>query len=104
MDKDLLKQAVNKGTVEWSAHALKTMFERDISRQAVKHIVCTGEVIESYLQDRPFPSFLLLGFWQKMPLHAVIAYDMRGKRLYVITAYVPDEEHFESDWKIRRVK
>lgn len=25
-------------------------------------------------------------------------------RLYIITAYVPDERHFQSDWKVRRIK
>jgi len=104
MNKDLLKQAVEKKSINWSAHALRTMFERDISRQAVKNIICTGEIIESYPHDRPFPSFLLLGFWRNLPLHAVVAYDTSGKWLYVITAYVPDEKHFESGWKIRRVK
>lgn len=104
MDQAKWIAAVEKGAVEWSAHALKIMFERDISRKAVKHIVRTGEVIEAYPEDKPFPSFLILGYWQDKPLHAVIAYDMSDKWLYVITAYEPDEEHFESNWKIRRAK
>lgn len=97
-------KAAEEGAVEWSAHALKSMFERDISREAVKHVIRTGEVIEEYPEDRPFPSILILGFWQEKPLHAVTAYDTAGSRLYIITAYVPDERHFESDWKVRRIK
>jgi len=96
--------AVEAGAVEWSAHALKTMFERDISRDAVKHIICAGEVIEAYPDDKPFPSNLILGFWRKKPLHAVIAYDAAGRKLYIVTAYKPDEKHFEPDWKARRIK
>ncbi len=99
-----LRKAVEEGSLEWSLHALKTMFERDISREAVKWIIRTGEVIESYPEDKPFPSALLLGFWKEMPLHAVVAYDARNECLFVITAYVPDEKHFESGWKMRRVK
>lgn len=95
---------VEKGAVEWSAHSLRTMFERDISRQAVKHVLCTGEVIESYPDDEPYPSALVLGFWEDKPLHVVAAFDAQGKRLYVITAYGPDEKHFEPDWKTRRVR
>ena len=97
-------KAVEEGAVEWSAHALKTMFERDISREAVKHVIRTGEVIETYQEDRPFPSTLILGFWKNKPLHAVTAYDTAGSRLYIITAYVPDERHFQPDWKVRRIK
>lgn len=97
-------KSVDEGNVEWSMHALKTMFERDISREAVKHIVRTGEIIESYPEDKPFPSALILGFWKNKPLHAVTAYEPAGEKLYIITAYEPDEEHFGPGWKVRRIK
>ena len=96
--------AIDEGAIEWSVHALKTMFERDISREAVKHIIRTGEVIEAYPEDKPYPSQLILGFWLNKPLHAVTAYNTSGKKLYIITAYEPDEKHFEAGWKVRRTK
>jgi len=37
-----------------------------------------------------------------MILHVVIAYDAASQKIYVITAYWPDEEHFESGFKTRR--
>jgi len=52
------------------------MLEKGISRASVKHIICTGEMIENYPDDKPFPSGLFYGIWQNQPLHAVIAYDL----------------------------
>jgi len=37
-----------------------------------------------------------------MILQVVIAYDAASQKIYVITAYWPDEEHFESGFKTRR--
>jgi hypothetical protein len=39
--------AVQEKQVEWSAHALRRMLERGISREAVLHTLCNGELIES---------------------------------------------------------
>jgi hypothetical protein len=93
---------VKQGNVEWSAHALEKIFERGISREAIKHIICHGEIIESYLNDKPFPSVLLLGVWDNKPLHSVIALDDNTQRIFVITAYYPDTKYFQLDFKTRR--
>jgi len=68
------------------------MLEKGISRGSVKHIICTGEMIENYPDDKPFPSGLLYGIWQNQPLHAVIASDLTEQKIFLITAYWPDEE------------
>jgi hypothetical protein len=51
------------------------MLEQGISRAAVKNIISTGELIEDYPYDTPFPSGLFFGIWQNQPLHVVISYD-----------------------------
>jgi hypothetical protein len=104
MDQSEWINIVERGAIEWSAHSLRIMFERDISRPADKHILCNGEIIESYPDTKPYPSALLLGFWQDKPLHVVAAFNTQAKLLYVITAYEPDDKHFEPDWKVRRVR
>jgi len=38
------------------------------------------------------------------PLHVVAAFDSLTGRCFVITAYKPDLEYFESDYKARRQK
>lgn len=96
--------AVKQRGVEWSAHALRRMLERGISREAVLHVLCNGEIIESYPDDRPFPSALLFGIWVNKALHAVVAYNPAERKVFIISAYHPDAEHFEHDFKTRKKK
>jgi len=78
------------------------MLEKGISRASVKYIITNGEMIESYPDDKLFPSGLFHGTWEDMALHVVIAYDATSPKIFIITAYWPDEEHFESDFMTRR--
>ena len=96
--------AVQKERIEWSTHSFRRMLERGISREGVKWVICNGEIIEKYPEDEPFPSALFFGMWQNQPLHAVVAHDASTQKLFVVTVYWPDEEHFESNFKIRRKK
>ncbi len=84
----------------WQKHALQRMMERGISRKAVKFAIENGMVIEKYEDDKPFPSFLVACIKQPKPLHVVISVD--AKKLYVITAYYPDSNHFEDDFITRK--
>jgi hypothetical protein len=104
MNNYLLKRLVLKNRIEWSVHALKRMFERGISRESVKNIVSKGEMIESYPDDKPFPSGLYHGVWKDKPLHVVIANDIETEMIFVITAYWPNEDHFEGTLRTRRVQ
>ena len=63
--------------------------------------IVKGQVIEPYLTDRPLPNCLLLHMGEQ-PLHVVAAVDVEAGIGYVITAYRPDLEHFEADYKTRR--
>lgn len=95
---------VYQGNIEWSKHSLRRMLEQGISRAAVKHVICKGELIENDPGDTPFPSGLFFGMWQNQPLHAVVAYDTVNQIAFLITAYRPDKVHFEADFKTRRKK
>ena len=61
----------------------------------------SGEVIEVYPEDRPYPSCLMLQA-ESEPLHVVAAVDALAEVCHIITAYRPDLEHFEPDWKTRK--
>jgi len=104
MDREKLRTALENGYVEWQRHALERMFERGISRRDVKEVLKNGEIIEDYPDDKPYPSALFLGWINDEPLHVVIALDSLSGWCFVITAYKPDLEHFESDYKTRRQK
>ena len=36
------------------------------------------------------------------PMHVVASFDEDNMMIYIITAYIPDNEHFKDDFKTRR--
>ena len=86
----------------FSRHAITRMFERSISRHEVQEVLQTGETVEDYPNDKPFPSCLMLGFIENRPLHVVVAVEDSTKTCYIITAYDPDPLLWESDFRTRR--
>ncbi len=99
-----LRQALRADNIEWEKHVLERLVSRSISRHAVLQILGSGECIEDYPDDYPFPSALFLGWHQDKPLHVVAALDEAVPELFIITTYEPDLEHFEADFKTRRKK
>jgi len=97
-----LKESIKNHSIYWQKHALQRMMERDISRQEVLKAIESGIIIESYSDDYPFPSVLIAYIVDGKPLHAVVAYDDIKSETYVITAYIPDEKHFENDLITRK--
>ena len=102
MDRNQIKNSIQKGRLRWQRHALQRMMERGISRSDVKHILLQGEIIEHYPDDHPLPSALFLGFVNDKPLHVVAAIDSETNWCYIITAYRPDTATFENDFKTRK--
>lgn len=102
MNREKLRIAIENSCIEWEKHALERMMERGISRETIKKVLLSGEVIEDYPGDKPFPSALFLGWIEDEPFHVVSALDVVNGFCCVITAYRPDLEHFESDCKTRR--
>ena len=102
MDLDAMREAVREGRVRWHAHVLERMLARSILTSDVRHVLLTGDAIEDYADDHPFASVLLMAFCADRPLHAVVAYSPESGYAYVVTAYEPDTEHFEPDFRTRR--
>jgi hypothetical protein len=85
----------------YRVHAVERMFQRDIEEISVEHVVINGEIIERYTDDKPYASYLSLGFVDEMPLHVVYAKD-EEENFIVITVYVPSDEKWENDMRTRR--
>ena len=103
-DVKALRKAIHKGNLEWRNHALQRLAERGISRKKVLSVLFSGERIEDYPDDKSYPSALFLGFVSGAPLHVVAAFDDANDFAYIVTAYEPSLEFFESDYKTRRIK
>jgi hypothetical protein len=102
LDQQLLRQAVREHRIEWRKHALQKLAERGLPLDAVREALVTGERIQDYAEDRPFPSALFLGYIQGRPLHVVASYDEASQKAFVITAYEPSMGVFESDYRTRK--
>ena len=87
-------------TFVYREHAIQRMFERDIFEIDVENTVKNGEIIEEYIDDKPYPSFLVLGLKGK-PLHVVFAKNHGENEIIIITAYYPDKEKWSDDYKRR---
>ncbi len=83
-------------------HAIQRMLERGIDVEDVHYVLETGEVIEDYPDDKPYPSRLVLGRQRSRLLHVVAADDPKGDEVIVITVYEPNAAQWESDFRRRR--
>lgn len=101
-DKTLFIQALADGNIIWRKHTLEKMMTRGISRTEILEVLETGEVIQRYDYDKPFPSALILGFPSARPLHVVVSFDKESHLVFVITAYEPDIDIFEPDFKTKK--
>ncbi len=78
-------------------HALQRMFERRITAEDVEAVLESGETVEEYPGDQPYPSRLMLGWLRSRPLHVVVAENIEENEFIVITAYEPDPALWEAD-------
>ena len=58
----------------YGAHALQCMLERQIERSVVESVIQSGTTIESYPEDTPRPSRLVLGRDRDRSAHVGVVY------------------------------
>jgi hypothetical protein len=86
---------------DFSEHALVRIFNRGLTIQGVKSVISNGEIIAHYPTDKPYPSFLMLGYLAGEPLHVVVAQNEIDDNCIVITAYCPNPEIWNDDFKTK---
>lgn len=97
---ELRKLCVPKN-IRITLHAAKRLEQRGIFLKDVISCIMNGEIIEQYPDDYPYPSCLIFG-WNidGKILHVVIGH--HESELFLITAYFPNTEKWESDFKTRK--
>ncbi|MHC1625797.1 MAG: DUF4258 domain-containing protein [Methanoculleaceae archaeon] len=90
--KEEIIRRVDRDSVIVSHHVRVGMFERNISTDDLFSAIRAGEIVESYPEDEPCPSLLMLGFIRDHAYHVVPG--ICDDHLRAITAYMPDDE----DW------
>ena len=88
--------------VIYQRHAVEHMAQRGVSEEDVMHVLLTGETIQFYADDTPFPSELILGWREGRPLHVVVATDTTQRRKIVITVYEPHPGQWEADFRRKK--
>ena len=83
-------------------HAIQRMFERKISPEDVRSVVESGETIQKYPDDTPYPSRLILGWKQQRPIHVVVADNEADDEKIIVTVYEPDPSQWADDFKRRK--
>lgn len=87
--------------ITYRLHAVKRMFERKIGAEEVRYVLETGEVIEEYSDDTPYPSRLILGCYKGRVIHVVAANNRLDEQIIVITVYEPDPSEWDLECRKR---
>lgn len=101
IDIKTLKQMNRPEKIALTKHARERLAERNITVDDVVKGIETGEIIKQYEDDKPLPSCLILGFSvNNKYIHIVLSND--EEYIYLITAYYPNPEQWEDDFKTRK--
>lgn len=82
-------------------YARERIAERGIHMDDIVSAISNGDIIKEYMYDKPLPSCLVLGkAVNGMALHMVLS--KNEECIFLITAYFPDAEQWEADFKTRK--
>lgn len=98
---DTLRGLCKDETISMSQHAYNRCRERGIKYADLKAAILSGEIIEQYPDDYPYPSCLTLGAALNGQYIHVVCGTGAG-RLWLITAYYPNPDKWMDDFKTRR--
>ncbi len=98
---DILHKLCKDETILMTQHVYNRCREREIKYEDIKNAVLYGEIIEQYPDDYPYPSCLTLGTAVNGRYIHVVCGIGEG-RLWIITAYDPNPEKWESNLKTRK--
>lgn len=89
------------GKIIFRTHSIIRMFQRRVDEKDVRTVLETGEIIEAYPDDTPYPSRLMLGWLGSRPLHVVAAENIAANETIVITVYEPEQNKWSHNFKRR---
>jgi len=88
----------------YRVHAVERMVERGITDDDVRKVLAEEKVIESYTDDYPYPSRLLLGWIGSRPIHLVAADNATDNETIIVTVYEPDPDRWEPGFERRKTQ
>lgn len=101
MDIDNIKQLCTIKAMRWTDHIHMRLIKRNISIEDIEKSLLSGEIIEQYPNDYPYPSCLVLGF-DANNNHVHVVCGISETELHLITAYYPNPVKWSEDFKVRK--
>ena len=99
--KELQAISANTDDVILTCHVLDRIRERAVEQDDLFNVIFTGEIIEQYPNDYPYPSCLILGNdLNERPLHIVCG--LGKNKVWLVTVYIPNLDEWEDDLKTRK--
>lgn len=90
------------GEIRISVHVPERFDERGFKATEIEVVIRDGEIIKEYSDDRPWPSYLVLGKVRDRSVHVVVARNPTDNVCVVITAYEPGGEERSPDLRTRK--
>ena len=96
-----IRDRIRRAQFRLSKHATKRMGLRGRSLEDIKQSILEGEIIQAYLEEKPYPEFLFLGYpgHRDDPCYVVVA---SNDETVIITVHNYDPEVYEADHRTRR--
>ncbi len=99
-----IQDCFRRGRVLWTYHVNLRLAGRFIPRELILGAVESLELVEAYPDDKYLPSYLLIGRAGADVFHVLVAVDVEGDNVRVVTAYRPDPGGWWDGLKTRRPK
>lgn len=101
MDIICIRERCRDELIEVTGHILLRCQQRNILYSEIKEVILNGEIIETYPDDYPYPSCLILGYTiREKVIHVVVG--LSETKLWLITAYIPDPRRWSEDFRVRK--
>lgn len=97
-----IRECVRGRRILWTYHVNLRLRGRSVPRHTIVDAVDSYEIVESYPDDKYFPSYLALTRLAGDAIHVLFATDVGGHNVRVITAYRPSPDEWEDDMKTRK--
>lgn len=95
MDIENIQNAIFTERVRITEHAKEEADNDHLNLAQIFESVGSGEIIEDYPLDKPYPSCLIYGRTNaNLPVHSVWAYNSETSYAVLITVYVPDPDRW----------
>lgn len=99
---DFIKQCVRSGNILWTHHVNMRFGVRRLTRDMICSAIDSYEIIESYPEDKYLPSYLVRGDHLAGIFHVLVAADVGGQNVRIVTAYLPDVSKWDVEFRRRR--